>query len=195
MKRRKITITPADMGYSHQGPRYIHLGHFSGEDFNNKVLIPILEKNSDSFKLILDFRGTNVYSPSFLDAVAELFFIKGRYDILRRLKIVKISREWRDFFNDRFKYHLKQYGKKPWRRFTYKEIIEYLGHQVTIEGKTGIYSLYTISIFDNEGKIEYTVGFESGKGDNRKVETLSSVEAFRRVAFIKGEQRIFGKRK
>jgi len=47
------------------GGRFIRLGDFSGEDFREKVLIPVFENNN---KIIIDATGVKTsFSPSFLD--------------------------------------------------------------------------------------------------------------------------------
>ncbi|MGI5066138.1 STAS-like domain-containing protein [Treponema putidum] len=53
--------------YKYQGPRFIKLGPDSGEEFRDKHLIPWLEKNKTTIDLNVDFTGTIVYTPSFLE--------------------------------------------------------------------------------------------------------------------------------
>ena len=75
--------------YKYQGPRFIKLGPDSGEEFRNKYLIPWLNKNKDASELIVDFAGTLVYTPSFLE---ESFggSIREGYEIGKKLDFKNI---------------------------------------------------------------------------------------------------------
>lgn len=53
--------------YKYQGPRYIRLGPESGEEFRDTYLLKWLDSNKHEEKLIVDFEGTIVYTPSFLE--------------------------------------------------------------------------------------------------------------------------------
>jgi len=54
-------------GYEYEGPRFIKLGPFSGEEFREKHLSNWLNTLDDQEKAIIDFEGTRMYSPSFLE--------------------------------------------------------------------------------------------------------------------------------
>ena len=75
--------------YKYQGPRFIELGPDSGEEFRKEYLIPWLEKNKNTIDLAVDFAGTSVYTPSFLE---ESFggAIREGYEIVKRLKFKNI---------------------------------------------------------------------------------------------------------
>jgi len=61
-----MVICEACRGYEYEGPRFIRLGPYSGEEFREKHLSPWLNA-IDVQKSIIDFNGTKVYSPSFLE--------------------------------------------------------------------------------------------------------------------------------
>ena len=60
-------LTECGENYKYQGPRFIKLGPDSGEEFRDKQLIPWLKKNKNAEHLTVDFEGTVVYTPSFLE--------------------------------------------------------------------------------------------------------------------------------
>lgn len=61
----KITDCKADFKY--EGPRFKRLGPESGEEFRDDYLIPWLDSNKGKQNLKIDFDGTVVYTPSFLE--------------------------------------------------------------------------------------------------------------------------------
>ncbi len=62
----KLIVVDIDPDYKFQGPRFKKIGSHSGEEFRDDYLIPWLEKNKNS-DLVVDFNGTEVYTPSFLE--------------------------------------------------------------------------------------------------------------------------------
>jgi len=54
-------------GYEYEGPRFIRLGPYSGEEFREKYLSSWLDTLNEQEKAIIDFDGTRMYSPSFLE--------------------------------------------------------------------------------------------------------------------------------
>ena len=73
---KKIEYKFAEKYSPYPGGRFIRLGDFSGEDFREKVLIPVFENND---KIIIDATGVKTsFSPSFLDeAFGEVAKIYG----------------------------------------------------------------------------------------------------------------------
>jgi hypothetical protein len=67
MKGKTLNICEKSLGYSYEGPRFIYLGPFSGEEFREKYFLPWLAEISGQEKAIVDFEGTKMYSPSFLE--------------------------------------------------------------------------------------------------------------------------------
>jgi hypothetical protein len=67
MEKKILKICEKSAGYKYEGPRYKRLGPFSGEEFRNIHLLPWLESLADQEESIVDFTGTEVYSPSFLE--------------------------------------------------------------------------------------------------------------------------------
>lgn len=53
--------------YKYQGPRFIRLGPDSGEEFRDNHLLKWLDDNKNDDDLHVDFDGTIVYTPSFLE--------------------------------------------------------------------------------------------------------------------------------
>lgn len=62
-----LKIIECKEDYKYEGPRYIKLGPDSGEEFRDLYLIPWLDKNKGAPNLVVDFEGTVVYTPSFLE--------------------------------------------------------------------------------------------------------------------------------
>ena len=75
--------------YKYQGPRFIVLGSNSGEDFRDNYLIPWLNSNQKDKELIIDFEGTIVYTPSFLEESFGGAIRKG-YDIVKTLTFIHL---------------------------------------------------------------------------------------------------------
>ena len=62
-----MNICEVCKGYEYEGPRYIKLGPFSGEEFREKHLLPWLNTLNIQEESVIDFLGTKMYSPSFLE--------------------------------------------------------------------------------------------------------------------------------
>jgi len=62
-----LKICEINKGYEYQGPRFKKLGPYSGEEFREAHLEPWLNKLGEQEESIIDFVGTKVYSPSFLE--------------------------------------------------------------------------------------------------------------------------------
>jgi len=67
MEKKILEICKSCEGYKYQGPRFEYLGPFSGEEFRKMYLLPWLDKLDMQEESIIDFAGTEVYSPSFLE--------------------------------------------------------------------------------------------------------------------------------
>jgi len=67
MEEKTLKICEIDSGYVYEGPRFIRLGPYSGEEFRTKHLLPWLETLEEGEVSTVDFAGTKVYSPSFLE--------------------------------------------------------------------------------------------------------------------------------
>jgi len=74
--------------YQFQGPRYRELGDASGQEFREDHLLPWLKSMSGNVSAVIDFAGTRVFSPSFLE---ESFGGAVREDNTNREKFEKIS--------------------------------------------------------------------------------------------------------
>jgi hypothetical protein len=64
---KTLKICEKCKGYEYEGPRFINLGPFSGEEFRKKHLTDWLNNFGEQEKLTIDFEGTKMYSPSFLE--------------------------------------------------------------------------------------------------------------------------------
>ena len=93
IKRLTIAINASD--YIYQGPRFVRLGPNSGELFRNEILIPFLERINDGEGAIIDFDGTRIYSPSFLEESFGGAIRAGYGDKIKQLKFENIPGEWR----------------------------------------------------------------------------------------------------
>jgi uncharacterized protein CbrC (UPF0167 family) len=67
MDKKILIVCEKSEGYKYQGPRYKNLGPYSGEEFRDEHLIPWLDTLADSEEASVDFSGTVVYMPSFLE--------------------------------------------------------------------------------------------------------------------------------
>lgn len=67
MESKILKICERAEGYKYEGPRYRYLGPFSGEEFREEHLLSWLDSFTGGEKGIIDFEGTAVYSPSFLE--------------------------------------------------------------------------------------------------------------------------------
>lgn len=76
-------------GYKYQGPRFISLGPDSGEEFREEYLLKWLDDNKNESELIVDFDGTIVYTPSFLEESFGGAIRKG-YEQVRRIKFINM---------------------------------------------------------------------------------------------------------
>lgn len=90
-----LKILDCKQDYKYQGPRYIKLGPESGEEFRDEYLIPWLEENKNVDELQIDFAGTIVYTPSFLEEAFGGAIRKG-YDKVKSLEFVNIPDEQKE---------------------------------------------------------------------------------------------------
>jgi len=67
MEGKTLKICEIDSGYVYEGPRFIRLGPYSGEEFRINHLLPWLETLEEGESSTVDFAGTEMYSPSFLE--------------------------------------------------------------------------------------------------------------------------------
>nr|WP_218137381.1 STAS-like domain-containing protein [Treponema phagedenis] len=67
MKEATLKVAECGSGYKFQGGRFIHISPDSGEEFRNNFLIPFLKKNKSDCRLCVDFAGTIVFTPGFLE--------------------------------------------------------------------------------------------------------------------------------
>jgi hypothetical protein len=64
---KTLVVCEQSQKYRFQGPRYRDLGDASGEEFRDECLLPWLASLEDEESAVVDFEGTVVYSPSFLE--------------------------------------------------------------------------------------------------------------------------------
>lgn len=84
-----LKILDCKEDYAYEGPRFIKLGPESGEEFRESFFIPWLEKNVENKELYVDFAGTIVYTPSFLEETFGGAIRKG-YTQVKNLKFLNI---------------------------------------------------------------------------------------------------------
>ena len=83
-----LKICEISQKYRYQGPRFRELGDVSGQEFREDHLIPWLDSLADNEPAVIDFEGTRVYMPSFLD---ESFVGAIRQNSNNRKKINNIA--------------------------------------------------------------------------------------------------------
>ncbi len=71
--------------YKFQGPRFRSIGENSGEEFRESVLIPELDKmrtHKVKYRFVIDFSGTEVFTPSFMHEAFGGAVRKGYTELL-----------------------------------------------------------------------------------------------------------------
>jgi hypothetical protein len=96
MEKKKMVICEKSEGYKYQGPRFKHLGPYSGEEFRNTYLLPWLDDLGEQEEAIIDFKGTVVYSPSFLEESfgGAIRAKKENKEKISHLAFVNITSPW-----------------------------------------------------------------------------------------------------
>ena len=91
-KMATLNIANCGNGYRYQGPRFKRLGPDSGEEFRETYLIPWLRENANDNELYIDFTGTIVFTPSFLE---ESFggAIRQGFDIVKKIQFKNIPQD------------------------------------------------------------------------------------------------------
>jgi len=80
--------------YQFQGPRFRSLGETSGEYFREEHLIPWLKSFDPQTEGIVDFSGTVVYSPSFLEEGFGGAIRQGYKNQVAKLSFRNIEDKW-----------------------------------------------------------------------------------------------------
>lgn len=62
-----LNVVGCHKGFEFQGPRYRYLGDNSGEEFLEEFLLPWIGSIPEGATATVDFSGTKVFMPSFLD--------------------------------------------------------------------------------------------------------------------------------
>lgn len=93
--RTVLVVLKCDSGFTYQGPRFISLGPNSGEFFKQDFLIPYLNRLDKDDCGVIDFEGTRVYSPSFLEESFGGAVRDGYADKVKALEFKNIPDEWR----------------------------------------------------------------------------------------------------
>jgi len=85
---KTLRICEISPKYQFQGPRYKELGEASGQEFRDEYLIPWLNSLDLNVQATIDFAGTRVFSPSFLE---ESFGGAIRVDSKNRERLNKVT--------------------------------------------------------------------------------------------------------
>lgn len=91
-----VNLNLLRLGFAYQGPRFRNIGPNSGGlfiEFVNKMV----GSSYENVKIILDFEGTEVYTPSFLDEVVKYFYNLKEFDIYSQFEIKNIKGSWGEF--------------------------------------------------------------------------------------------------
>jgi len=103
MEEKKLKICELNEGYIHEGPRFIYLGPYSGQEFREKYLWSWLNTLKEGTTSFVDFSGTDIYSPSFLEesfggvirlAETKIDSEKNR-EKLKYIKYINIEKDWK----------------------------------------------------------------------------------------------------
>lgn len=98
-KIRKLSIAENAKDFIYQGPRFKCLGPNSGESFRETILIPFLNSLNDAEEAVIDFTGTKIFSPSFLEESFGGAIRAGYSDKISLLKFENIPPEWESALN------------------------------------------------------------------------------------------------
>ena len=107
----KLTIATDAKDFIYQGPRFERLGPNSGEIFREKILIPFLNSIRNDQSAIIDFEGTRIYSPSFLEEGFGGAVRAGYSGPIKKLKFENIPDEWRIALESYIDNAIKNYRK------------------------------------------------------------------------------------
>lgn len=90
-----LKIIACSESYKYEGPRFKRLGPESGEEFRDTYFIPWLDANKGRNDLVVDFEGTIVYTPSFLEETFGGAIRKGYFEV-QNISLINISDKQRD---------------------------------------------------------------------------------------------------
>jgi hypothetical protein len=98
MDKKILAVCEKSEGYKYQGPRTKSLGPFSGEEFRDACLIPWLDSLEDNEEAVVDFSGTIVYTPSFLEeSFGGSVRMNGKNkEKLSHIKFLNMDKIWKE---------------------------------------------------------------------------------------------------
>lgn len=105
----KVTDCKADFKY--EGPRFKRLGPESGQEFRDDYLIPWLDANKGKQNLKIDFDGTVVYTPSFLEESFGGAIRKGYMEV-KDIEFINIPDEQKSKIENYIAQAYEKSGKK-----------------------------------------------------------------------------------
>ncbi|MDR1216136.1 MAG: STAS-like domain-containing protein [Treponema sp.] len=98
---KTLVVCERSQKYRFQGPRYKELGEASGEEFREEYLLPWLASLKDEESAVVDFEGTVVYSPSFLEESfgGAIRFDKKNKERLKNISFLNMDPIWLEKLN------------------------------------------------------------------------------------------------
>ncbi|MCH3916633.1 MAG: STAS-like domain-containing protein [Spirochaetia bacterium] len=112
MKENILKISEVAPNYVYQGPRFKDLGPNSGEEFRKNILEPWLKKVKNDEEITIDFGGTKMFSPSFLEEAFGGAVRDGLGEQIANLKFVHIPVSWEKDVTDYIKEAMRVERKK-----------------------------------------------------------------------------------
>jgi len=111
MEKKILKICELDIGYAYEGPRFIYLGPYSGEEFRMKYLGPWIDSLKEGESSVVDFAGTEMYSPSFLEEsfggivrlASDKTNAEKNREKLNLINFINIKPEWKKTLKDYIK--------------------------------------------------------------------------------------------
>jgi hypothetical protein len=99
--KKTLKVCEKSQKYCFQGPRYKELGEASGEEFRDKYLLPWLASLEDGENAVIDFEGTIVYSPSFLEESfgGAIRVDKKNKERFKNISFINMDPIWREKLN------------------------------------------------------------------------------------------------
>ena len=90
--------------FLYQGPRYRDLGPNSGEEFRDDFFIPWLKNLNAGETGTIDFSGTKMYSPSFLEETFGGAVREDFYDKVSKLAFLNTDK----FYEQKIKHYIEK---------------------------------------------------------------------------------------
>lgn len=94
MRDDTLIVSSINPQFKFQGPRFKRLGPGSGEEFRDDYLIPWILRIKGRKQAVIDFAGTLIFTPSFLEEAFGGAVRKGHGKAVRKIKFLNMPEYW-----------------------------------------------------------------------------------------------------